>query len=63
VYTGMISRYTGMTSRYAHVCVYRYDLAGEKPGLFGQIGNFLGGTAGARKEVPLFISVVNLLKT
>jgi len=28
-----------------------YDLAGEKPGLFGQIGNFLGGTAGARKEV------------
>jgi len=28
-----------------------YDLAGEKPGLFGQIGNFLGGTANARKEV------------
>jgi hypothetical protein len=28
-----------------------YDLAGEKPGLFGQIGNFLGGTADARKDV------------
>lgn len=28
-----------------------YDMAGEKPGLFGQIGNFLGGTAGARKAV------------
>jgi len=28
-----------------------YDLAGEQPGLFGQIGNFLGGTANARKEV------------
>jgi len=28
-----------------------YDLAGEKPGLFGQIGNFLGGTANARKDV------------
>lgn len=28
-----------------------YDLAGEKAGLFGQIGNFLGGTADARKQV------------
>jgi len=28
-----------------------YDLLGSKEGLLGQIGNFLGGTAGARKEV------------
>lgn len=28
-----------------------YDLLGSKDGLLGKIGNFLGGTAGARKEI------------